>query len=113
LKFRCVKQHDATDCAAAALATVCLTYGKDITITKLRDIAGTDIKGTTVKGLILAAEQLGFIAKAVRVDHDGFLSKYTLPAIAHIITKEGLTHFVVVYKVNKKGLFMLIRPKAR
>ncbi|MEG6572437.1 peptidase domain-containing ABC transporter [[Clostridium] cellulosi] len=102
MKFKCVKQHDATDCAAAALATVCLTYGKDITITKLRDIAGTDIKGTTVKGLIMAAEQLGFIAKAVRVDHDGFLSKYTLPAIAHIITKEGLTHFVVVYKVNKK-----------
>jgi ABC-type bacteriocin transporter len=102
LKFKCVKQHDATDCAAACLATICLSYGKDITITRLRDIAGTDVKGTTVKGTIMAAEQLGFTAKAVRIDRDGFTGKYTLPAIAHLITKEGLSHFVTVFKVNKK-----------
>ncbi len=38
-----------TDCAAACLATVCMYYKKEITITKLRDIlGGTDIKGTTL-----------------------------------------------------------------
>lgn len=104
MRLKCVRQHDATDCAAACIATVCMYYGKDITITKLRDIAGTDIKGTTVKGLIDAAGQLGFNAKAVRVDRNAFTSKYTLPAIAHVITKEGLTHFIVIYKIDKKKL---------
>lgn len=104
MKHIFVKQHDATDCAAACIATVCLYYGKEITIARLRDIAGTDVKGTTVKGVINAAEQLGFEAKAVRIDKKGFLSKYTLPAIAHIITKEGLTHFVVINKITEKSI---------
>ncbi len=55
-----VKQHDATDCAAACLATVCMYYKKEITITRLRDILGTDIKGTTLKGLEAGAVKLGF-----------------------------------------------------
>lgn len=95
MRQKCVKQHDATDCAAACLATICLCYGRDITITKLRDIAGTDIRGTTVKGMALAAEKLGLVSSAVRVDRAGFVSKYTLPAIAHVITNEGLTHFLL------------------
>lgn len=40
-----VKQHDATDCGAACLSMVCFRYGKELSITKLRDILGTDIKG--------------------------------------------------------------------
>ncbi len=43
-----VKQHDMTDCAAACLATISMYYKKEITITKLRDILGTDIKGTNM-----------------------------------------------------------------
>jgi len=76
-------------------------YKKEITITKLRDILGTDIKGTTLKGLEDGAKRLGFDTRAIRVDKESFQSKYTLPAIAHIITDEGLSHFVVVHKVKK------------
>ena len=39
-----VRQHDTTDCAAACLAMVCLHYKKEITITRLRDMMGTDRK---------------------------------------------------------------------
>ena len=46
-----VRQHDITDCAAACLAMICMFYKKEITITKLRDMLGTDIKGTTLLGL--------------------------------------------------------------
>ena len=67
-----VKQHDITDCAAACLATVCMYYKKEVTITKLRDILGTDIKGTTLLGLENGAKKLGFDAKAIRVDKVGF-----------------------------------------
>lgn len=66
-----VKQQDATDCDAACLATVCMYYKKEITITKLRDILGTDIKGTTLKGLEDGAKKLGFDTKAVGVDKEG------------------------------------------
>ena len=102
-----VKQHDATDCAAACLATICMHYKKEITISKLRDVVGTDIKGTTLSGLEYGAEKLGFDTKAVRVDKDSFRSKFTLPAIAHVIKDEGLSHFVVIHKVNKNKIVIL------
>ncbi len=102
MRYTYVKQHDATDCAAACLAMVCLHYKKETTITKLRDMMGTDLKGTNLLGLDKCAASLGFMTQAVRVDREGFLSKYTLPAIANVITKEGMTHFVVVFKITKK-----------
>ena len=101
MRYTFVRQHDATDCAAACMAMVCLHYKKETTITKLRDVMGTDIKGTNLIGLADCAKQLGFSSQAVRVDKEGFLSEYTLPAIANVITKEGLSHFVVVFKISK------------
>lgn len=97
-----VKQQDATDCAAACLAMICLHYKKETTITKLRDIMGTDIKGTNLIGLSKCANQFGFVSQAIRVDKEGFLSDFSLPCIANIHTKEGLSHFVVIYKITPK-----------
>ncbi|MDU5108115.1 peptidase domain-containing ABC transporter [Clostridium sp.] len=108
-----VKQHDITDCAAACLATVCMYYKKEITITKLRDILGTDIKGTTLLGLEDGAKKLGFDTKAIRVDKVGFKEKYTLPAIAHVITKEGLSHFVIVHKIKNDEVIILDPAKGK
>lgn len=102
MRYTFVKQQDATDCASACLAMVCLHYKKETTITRLRDMMGTDLKGTNLIGLSKCAEELGFVSQAVRVDKEGFLSKYTLPAIANVITKEGLRHFVVVFKITEK-----------
>ena len=102
MRYTFVKQHDITDCAAACMAMVCLHYKKETTITSLRDIMGTDIKGTNLVGLSKCADELGFISQAVKVDKDGFKSKYTLPAIANVITKEGFSHFVVIFKITKK-----------
>ncbi|MDY4078578.1 MAG: peptidase domain-containing ABC transporter [Clostridium sp.] len=102
MRYNFVKQHDATDCAAACLAMICLHYKKETTITKLRDMMGTDIKGTNLIGLSKCADELGFTSQPVRVDKEGFLSEYTLPAIANVITKEGLSHFVVIFKITDK-----------
>lgn len=106
MRYTFVKQHDATDCAAACMAMVCLFYKKETTITKLRDIMGTDLKGTNLIGLSKCAEELGFSSQAVRVDREGFLSDYSLPAIANVITKEGMTHFVVVFKITKNHVII-------
>ena len=101
MKYTYVKQHDATDCASACLAMVCLHYKKETIITKLRDMMGTDLKGTNLVCLSKCAEELGFTSQGDRVDKEGFISKYTLPAIANTITKEGMTHFVVIFKITK------------
>ena len=98
MSYTYVRQHDTTDCAAACLAMVCLHYKKEITITRLRDMMGTDLKGTNLVGLQKAANELGFTTAAVRVDRENFLSDFSLPCIAQVITDQGLAHFVVVFK---------------
>ena len=98
MRYTYVRQHDTTDCAAACLAMVCLHYKKEITITRLRDMMGTDLKGTNLTGLQKAAEELGFSTAAVRVDRENFLSEFSVPCIAQVITDEGLAHFVTVFK---------------
>lgn len=65
-KYYCIKQHDITDCGAACLATISKQYGLSTSITKIREIAGTDKQGTNVYGMCKAAEQLGFTAKGVK-----------------------------------------------
>jgi ATP-binding cassette subfamily B protein len=42
----------------------------------------------------------------VRVDRKGFLSEFTKPCIANVLTKEGLSHFVVIFKVTKKHVIV-------
>ncbi len=95
-------QHDATDCAAACLATVSLYYGLEISISKLRDLCGTDLKGTSVESLNQAALKLNFNTKPVRITIENLNKKLTYPFIVHGITDNGLSHFIVVYKICKK-----------
>ncbi|WP_321279503.1 peptidase domain-containing ABC transporter [Marinifilum fragile] len=96
-----IKQHDITDCGAACLASISAHFKLKLPISRIRQMAGTDKKGTNALGLIKAAEKLGFTAKGVRGGLDS-LSKIPLPAIAHVVVKEVLQHYVVIYKVTDK-----------
>nr|WP_320117334.1 peptidase domain-containing ABC transporter [uncultured Marinifilum sp.] len=96
-----IKQHDITDCGAACLASISAHYKLKLPISRIRQMAGTDKKGTNALGLIKAAEKLGFTAKGVRGGLDS-LPKIPLPAIAHVIVKKVLQHYVVIYKVTDK-----------
>ncbi len=107
MKYCNIRQLDATDCAAACLATISKWYGLELTISKLRDICGTDIKGTNVNGLSLAAKKLNYDVKCIRVPKEDFQKeKLRFPLIAHGITKYGMTHYIVVYKINKKSVIV-------
>lgn len=94
-----IKQRDITDCGAACLASIADHYKLKLPVSRIRQMAGTDKKGTNVLGLIKAAEKLGFTAKGVKGGIDA-LPKIPLPAIAHIIVKEVLHHYVVIYQVK-------------
>lgn len=101
-----VKQRDITDCGAACLASVASHYKLEMPVARIRQIAGTDTKGTNVLGMVKAAEHLGFSAKGVKGNQDS-LSKIPLPTIAHVIVerdKMQLHHYVVIYKVTDKQL---------
>ena len=96
-----VKQRDITDCGAACLASVAAHYKLNLPVARIRQFAGTDKKGTNVLGMIEAAQKVGFEAKGVKGPFES-LFKIPKPSIAHIIVKEALLHYVVIYKTTKK-----------
>ena len=99
-KPACVRQLDQTDCGPAVLATIAKHYGLSLSKTRLRDVAGTDLRGTSLLGLQLTAERIGFHATGVRADWDSLVAAVDLPAIAHIANDKGLGHFVVVHEIQ-------------
>ena len=102
----CIKQHDISDCGAACLASVSSYFGHSLPISRVRQYAGTDSKGTNLAGMLDAAEKLGFLTKAVRVNKES-LGEVPLPAIAHLTIKESWHHFVVLYKIRKKNVTVM------
>lgn len=94
-----VKQHDISDCGAACLASVAAFYKLELPVAKIRQWAGTDMKGTNAWGLIQAAEKMGLNAKGVRATPEA-LTEAPLPSIAHVIVNEKLQHYIVVYKIT-------------
>ena len=98
-----IKQHDIKDCGAACLASVSAHYGLKMPIAKIRQLSHTDTRGTNVLGMVQGLEKMSFNAKGVKGGAD-VLAEIPLPAIAHIITKEQLHHYVVIYKVTKEKI---------
>jgi ATP-binding cassette, subfamily C, bacteriocin exporter len=101
-----VKQHDVTDCGAACLASVARHYDLRVPISRIRQFASTDRKGTTVLGLIEAATRLGFVAKGVKGPFES-LASIPLPAIAHVVIDGQLQHYVVVYGFGKRHVAVM------
>jgi ATP-binding cassette subfamily B protein len=101
-----VRQHDITDCGAACLASVAAHYGLNFPIARIRQYAFTDKKGTNVLGMIEAAKRLGLEAKGVKGPLE-CLKDIPKPAIAHVIIKEVLHHFVVIYKVTDQYILIM------
>ena len=100
-RYALVRQHDQSDCGAAALATVALHHRRPIGLQQMRDLAGTDRdRHQPARAWCNAAEKLGFSAKGVKGPYEA-LPQVPLPAVAHVQTEEGLGHFVVLHRVRK------------
>ena len=105
MKYYVVKQQDETDCGAACIATIAKYYGKRISINKIRNIAGTDTRGTSGKGIIKAANTLGFSCKGLIAKEKKLKSDLPFPIIAHI-KREGMEHYIVIYKVKRNKILV-------
>lgn len=106
MSSRNIKQKDLTDCGAACLASVAANYQLKMPIARIRQFAGTDKKGTNVLGMTQAAAKLGFEAKGVKGTLES-LTKIPLPAIAHMVLKQQLQHYVVIYKKQKNFITLM------
>jgi len=104
-KYYCIKQHDITDCGATCITIVARQYGLKIPITKIREVAGTDKRGTNAYGLIKAAKELGFSAKGVKAETKHLTKELPLPCIAHVI-KGSLLHYVVIHEITEKEIII-------
>lgn len=106
-KYYCVKQHDLKDCGCACLATICRQYGLKYPISKIREVAGTDKKGTSALGVVQAAEALGFSAKGIKANKpEDIFTEMPLPAIAHVLIDKKFSHYVVVHKISNKEILV-------
>lgn len=109
-RYATTLQHDQSDCAAAVVSTVLKTYGQEYSIMKIREIIGTDMYGTTVKGVVHGLEKLKFNVKAVRVNLEDFNKEVTLPAILQVKTLSGENHFIVLHKILRKNKLLIDDP---
>jgi ABC-type bacteriocin transporter len=104
-----IKQHDFSDCGATCLASVSEFYNLSLPISRIRQYANTNQKGTTLLGLREASSKLGFLAKGVKVSFDG-LKEIPLPSIVHVIMKHGeheFPHYMVIYKITNKYIQLM------
>lgn len=101
--MRDFKQHDITDCGPACLAYVFSRYDFNLSISAIRQKAGTNQSGTTALGLVETAKECGFEAKGIRCKFDD-LRVLPRTGIAHVITGKGTQHYIVVCSIGKKSM---------
>lgn len=64
--YLCISNTNTTDCGPACLAIIAKQYGLDLSLAKIRSLAGTDRQGTSLFSLAKTAEKLGFKATGVK-----------------------------------------------
>lgn len=109
-KYPCIRQHDQSDCAAAVVSTILTVYKKEMAIMSIREIIGTDMYGTTVKGVVSGFEKLKFNVKAIRVNLEDITTEVTMPLILQTVNEIGSNHFVVLHKIKKNGKYLIADP---
>ncbi|MCS6966555.1 MAG: cysteine peptidase family C39 domain-containing protein, partial [Candidatus Kapabacteria bacterium] len=105
-RFVVVRQHDPSDCGAAVMASVASYWGLSLPLAIVRQYTMTDREGTTVLGIVRAAEHLGFYAKGARI-LPTMLPDLPLPAVAHMYVPQRRSyHFVLLYRIKPKRILV-------
>ncbi|MBD3386441.1 ATP-binding cassette domain-containing protein [candidate division KSB1 bacterium] len=104
-KYPLVRQYDRIDCGPAALLSVLKFYGGDASLVAVRDWCRTDTNGSTMFDLVTAARRMGFKASGATGDYEA-LAREKMPCIAHVVLEQGLQHFLILYRIDKKGVYV-------
>lgn len=103
-KIKPILQQNSSDCASACIATILDYYGKEVSLRKISEEAGTDGAGTSGLGIIKAARKYGLSCTGIMIMEKDKLKNFSFPAIFHIKTKEQ-EHYVVPYKIKNGMIF--------
>lgn len=103
--FPFVAQHDSMQCGLACLAMICRHYGRYQSLSGLAHLCHATKEGVSMLGISEAAENLGFMVRAGKISVSD-LCHSPLPAILHW----NQNHFVVLYKVTRKGKYYIADP---
>lgn len=98
-KYGCFQQ-DIADCGVACVVTIMRYYGTSISLEYGRELSGTNAQGTTMYGLLLACNKMGFKAVGYELDYNT-LCQQSKPIIVHVLLPNGLKHYVVFCGVSK------------
>ena len=96
------------DCGPSCIRMIAEHYGRSYSLQYLREHCYVDREGVSVEGMCEAAEHIGMNTLAVMLPFDtkdpegGSLRDAPLPCIAHWDQR----HFVVVYKITKKYVYV-------
>ena len=112
--MKVILQHDERDCGAACLAMVAAHYGHRVPISRCRELTRTDRSGTNLYGLTDGAARLGLRASALQGSPEELTREVEagavcFPFVAHIVSDEGMLHYIVVYG-RKRGRFLIADP---
>lgn len=111
-KIEVIKQQDLSDCGACSLLCIIKYYGGYVPIAKIRDDTNTTASGVSAYNLIETAKSYGFEALGVKLEDLNNKNIY-YPAIAHLTLKNGLNHFVVLYKTNSNYVWLMDPAKGK
>lgn len=95
-------QVDENDCGVAAFSSILKFYGSTYSLAKLRKMTRTSKYGTSALSIVQAAIKLGFHSFGVKSNLKQIQNQG--PFIAQIITKNGFSHFIVVFNISKKTI---------
>ena len=97
--MRLILQSQSTECSLACLAMVASSHGLHLDLADLRKRFPVSLKGVTLQQLIGCAGELGFNARALRLE-PAELAALKLPCILHW----DLNHFVVLERVRRRSV---------
>ncbi len=97
-----IVQTSAMDCGPAALKALLEGFAIKVSYGRLREACQTDVDGTSIDTLENIARQLGLQAKQIMLPTDHLLLPETdaLPALIIVKLPNGLTHFIVVWRLH-------------
>lgn len=106
-KYSYVPQIDMRDCGVAALSSIIQHYGSYYSLAHLRQLAKTNMEGTSAFGIMEAAKSIHFDVQAVQANMDLFkMDNIPFPFIVHVNKNNKLPHYYVVYGITKDKIII-------
>ena len=107
--FPFFKQRDAMDCGPTCLMMIAAHFGKRYPLPYLRQHCFLSREGVSAAGITEGAERIGLNTMTIKIKYDnpktieeGCLLNAPLPCIAHW----NQNHFVVIYKVTRRAVWV-------